>query len=245
MSKLDWFTILVIAVCVLAIGALIWNAKNLYQDTNKQAANTDISEDYVDSDADNDVEETYDLNIDGDGDGDNGISTEGTAGGSSAIQYDSDVAREAAEADAEEARMAEREAAEEAAEMARNSSSGAESGRINTNTSPSSGDSNDNGISSKSSSATTGSSTAARSRAASASEGKYMVLIGSYTQMISAERMLRSVRSKGYRSARIEKFNNGKYARVLVDRRKTLNSARDLQAELVSDGFRDIQIKEK
>ncbi len=238
MSKLDWFTILVIAVCVLAIGALIWNAKNLYQDTNQQSANTDISEDYVDREsAGDDVDETYDINVDGDGDGDNGISTEGTAGGSSAIQYDSDVAREAAEADAEEARMAEREAAEEAA-RARSGGSGAESGRINTNTSPSSG--NDNGISSKSSS-----STATRSRAASSTEGKYMVLIGSYTQMISAERMLRSVRSKGYRSARIEKFNGGKYARVLVDRRKTLNSARDLQAELVSDGFRDIQIKEK
>lgn len=246
MSKLDWFTILVIAVCVLAIGALIWNAKNLYQDTNQQSANTDISEDYVDSEAGNDVDETYDINVDGDGDGDNGVNANGAAGGGSTIQYDSDVAREAAEADAEEARMAEREAAEEAARV-KNGGSGAESGRINTNTSPSNGNGSNNGISSKSSTSSNAgsSSTAARSRAASSSEGKYMILIGSYTQMISAERMLRSVRSKGYRSARIEKFNGGKYARVLVDRRKTLNSARDLQAELVSDGFRDIQIKEK
>jgi len=242
MSKLDWFTILVIAVCVLAIGALIWNAKNLYQDTNKNSANTDISEDYVDT-AQDDVEETYDIDVDGDGDGDNGANTNGAAnGGGGAISYDSDVAREAAEADAEEARIAEREAAEEAARV-RNS--GGESGRINTNTSPSSGD---NGISSNSGGSSTSgnSSTAARStQTASSSNGRFMVLIGSYTQMISAERMLRSVRTKGYRSARIEKFNNGKYARVLVDRRKTLSSARDLQAELMDDGFRDIQIKEK
>lgn len=245
MSKLDWFTILVIAVCVLAIGALIWNAKGL-MDNNKKAEQTERSEDYVDKDAESDIDENYDINMDGDGDGDNGINSNGSAGGSSVIQYDSDVAREAAEADAEEARMAEQEAAEEAAAIARNSSSGAESGRINTNTSPSSENSGDNGISSKSATSTTSSSsTAARTRTASSSEGKYMVLIGSYTQMISAERMLRSVRSKGYRSAKIEKFNNGKYARVLIDRRKTLNSARDLQAELVSDGFRDIIIKEK
>jgi len=232
MSKLDWFTILVIAVCVLAIGALIWNAKNLYQDTNNKPANTDISEDYTDT-ADNDIEATYDINVDGDGDGDNGVNTNSSAGGSSAIHSDSDIAREAAEADAEEARIAEREAAEEAARV--NNSGGSESGRINTNTSPSS---RDNGIATNSPSSTS-------TRAVSTSEGNFMVLIGSYTQMISAERMLRSVRSKGYRSAKIEKFNNGKYARVLVDRRKTLNSARDLQAELMDDGFRDILIKEK
>ena len=237
MSKLDWFTILVIAVCVLAIGALIWNAKNLYQDTNNAAANTDISEDYVDT-AKDDIEETYDVNVDGDGDGDNGVNTNGAADGGSAISYDSDVAREAAEADAEEARMAEREAAEEASRVRNN---GSESARINTNTSPSSAG-GENGISTKSGGS---GSTTGRAQPSSAAVGKYMVLIGSYTQMISAERMLRSVRSKGYRSARIEKFNGGKYARVLVDRRKTLNSARDLQAELMDDGFRDIQIKEK
>lgn len=238
MSKLDWFTILVIAVCVLAIGALIWNAKNLYQDTNKQTADTDISEDYTDTAADDD-ETTYDINVDGDGDGDNGINANGAAGNGSTIQYDSDVAREAAEADAEEARMAEREAAAEAAAEGRDNST---SNRINTNTSPNS-NSNSNSISSNP--ATNSSSNGGSTRATRTSEGNYMVLIGSYTQMISAERMLRSVRSKGYRSAQIEKFNNGKYARVLVDRRKTLNSARDLQAELVSDGFRDIIIKEK
>ncbi|MGK0365372.1 MAG: cell division septation protein DedD [Saprospiraceae bacterium] len=235
MSKLDWFTILVIAICVLAIGALIWNAKNLYQETNRKPGATDISEDYTDTSVD-DVNETYDINVDGDGDGDgdgdNGVNTNSTAGGGNAIQYDSDIAREAAEADAEEARMAEREAAAKG--------NGSESDRINTNTSPSSDNS---GISTKS---TSNSSSETRStQVAKTSEGKFMVLIGSYTQMISAERMLRNVRSKGYRSAKIEKFNHGKYARVLVGRRKTLNNARDLQAELLDDGFRDIQIKEK
>lgn len=234
MSKLDWFTILVIAVCVLAIGALIWNAKNLYQDTDS-ITDTDISEDYTDI-TENDAKETYDIDVDGDGDGDNGVNTNSSAGGGSAIKYDSDVAREAAEADAEEARMAEKEAAEQAAR-----SNNSESGRINTNTSPS----NVNSGISTNSNATNSSDAASRTQATTNSEGAFMVLIGSYTQMISAERMLRSVRSKGYRLAQIEKFNYGKYARILVDRRATLNSARDLQAELLGDGFRDIQIKEK
>lgn len=245
MSKLDWFTTLVIAVCVIAIGALIWNAKNLVQSNNKESAELDLSENHTDAGiAAGDLDETYDINLDGDKDGDNGANTNGAADGSSTISYDSDVAREAAEADAEEARMAEREAADLAREAAKvPSGDNATSQRINTNTSP---NSNNSGISAKSVPSTTNSSsTSSSARAARTSEGKFLVLIGSYTQMISAERMLRSVRSKGYRSAQIEKFNNGKYARVLVDKRKSLNSARDLQAELVSDGFRDIIIKEK
>jgi len=233
MSKLDWFTILVIAVCILAIGALIWNAKNLYQGS-KNPADTEISENFNDGETDLGEDDEYDVNIDGDADGDNAVTTNGTSSGNAdgTINYDSDIAREAAEADAEEARMAEREAAEAAARE-----NSAVSERINTNTSPSSQSGINNGGNS--------SATAARRAATSSSKGAFMVIIGSYRAMVSAERMLRSVKAKGYGEARIKKFDNGTFARVLVGRRKSLNSARDLQAELVSDGFKDVIIMGK
>lgn len=226
MSKLDWFTILVIAVCVLAIGALIWNAKNLWQDS-KSNGNPEISEDYVDPSAD-DTDE-YEINIDGDADGDDAPNDAGgiSDGNNSTIQYDTDRP----EADAEEARIAQAEA-EAAAAAERERRNGAVSERINTNTSPSNG--ND-----------AAGTNPARTRAVSSQDvptGNYMVLIGSYTQRVSAERMRAQLKAKGYRNARIEYFNGTKYARVLVGHDASRDSALDLQAELMKDGFRDILI---
>ena len=216
MSKLDLMTIIIIAVCVIAIGALIWNAKNLMQSDSSDSI-TDISENYNDPTIAQDDAEEYEIDIDGDADGDNGNNTSGDAGG---IGYDSDIARQAAEADAEEARIA---AAEEAARQ------GATTQRINTNTSPSN--------------ANTGSNTSARTSAVT--QGRYMVVVGSYSQMASAKRMQGMLTRKGYRNTSIELFNGGKFARVLVGRTGSLSAAEDLQADLVADGFRDILIQEK
>ncbi len=229
MSKLDLMTIIIIAVCVLAIGALIWNAKNL-MDSTPQQQNTDLSEDYTDAESDDiytDDTDEYEIDIDGDADGDNGKSNVGDAGG---IGYDSDIARQAAEADAEEARIA---AAEEAARQ------GAVTERINTNTSPK------NNTTTGSDNRTSGSSNAATTSGTTRSQGRYLVVVGSYKQMASAKRMQNILRSKGYDDTSIELFNGGKFARVLVGRRSSLSAAEDLQADLVGDGVRDVLIQEK
>lgn len=216
MSKLDWFTILVIAVCVLAIGALIWNMKGLLGDGQQQ---TDVSENYEDGDLSEDADDTYDINIDGDEDGDDGAVTDSEGGVNSAentgetINYDLEDS-ETPESTTVADRSSDTDVATE--------DGGAVSRRINTNTSPSNNRSDSD-----------------------VDSGRFMVIVGSYKQMASAERMQRILKTKGYRDARIELFDNGTFARVLVGRSTSYAGAQDIQADLLADGFRDILIQEK
>ncbi len=67
-------------------------------------------------------------------------------------------------------------------------------------------------------------------------EGRYMVLAGSFTQRANADRLVKKLRSKGYENARVELFDRGKYAVILVDRFDNLDEARELQQRLKADG---------
>jgi cell division protein FtsN len=67
---------------------------------------------------------------------------------------------------------------------------------------------------------------------AAAPAGKYMVIAGSYKEMRFAKEMLAKIRKMGYRKARIEKFNRGTYATVLVDRFYSEKPARKMVADL-------------
>lgn len=224
MSKLDWFTILVIAVCVLAIGALIWNMKGLLG--SGQKANTEISEDYTDPEISDSDSETYDINIDGDADGDNGISDNepNSSGEAGSISTQTGTPREVNEYDLND-NESNTDTGIEVDNRSENDSqsegsSGAISQRINTNTSP-----QDVRINKRS--------------------GDYMVIVGSYKQMTSAERMKKMLRSKGYRDTEIELFDNGSYARVIVGRYSDYDSAIDLQADLIADGFKDLIVQQQ
>ncbi len=72
---------------------------------------------------------------------------------------------------------------------------------------------------------------------AESNEGNYLVLAGSFTLRANAEKFAKTLRAKGYSSARVEIFNRGKYAVVLVDRFNNLDEARDLQQRLKADGI--------
>ena len=87
MSKLDWFTILVVGVCIAAILYLLYNMTNLFNNKN-QEADTDSSTEFVD-DAPSTDDDIYDedTNIGGIGDeemgdnsSDNGYNDEGESG---------------------------------------------------------------------------------------------------------------------------------------------------------------------
>lgn len=67
--------------------------------------------------------------------------------------------------------------------------------------------------------------------------GRYLVLAGTYRQMANAERALRNMKSKGYTNARIELFDKGTYAVILVDRFDDIQKARELQRRLKGDGI--------
>jgi cell division septation protein DedD len=62
--------------------------------------------------------------------------------------------------------------------------------------------------------------------------GKYMVIAGSYKEIRFAKEMLAKIRKMGYRKAQIEKFNRGAYATILVDRFYSEKPARKMVADL-------------
>lgn len=72
---------------------------------------------------------------------------------------------------------------------------------------------------------------------ASASAGRYMVIAGSFKEMSRAKEQLRRVQKLGYNTARIEKFNRGTYASVLVDRFDQDSQAKALMNTLKSKGL--------
>ncbi|GAB4255596.1 MAG: hypothetical protein Kow0027_22390 [Saprospiraceae bacterium] len=76
------------------------------------------------------------------------------------------------------------------------------------------------------------------------SEGKYMVLAGSFQQRANADKLVKQLKGKGYTNARVEIFDRGKYAVVLVDRFDNLDDARELQQRLKADGV-DCYVKLK
>ena len=49
-------------------------------------------------------------------------------------------------------------------------------------------------------------------------DGEYLVVAGSFRQMINAEKELRKLKGMGYDNASIGKFNNSTYASLIVDR---------------------------
>lgn len=74
-------------------------------------------------------------------------------------------------------------------------------------------------------------------RPASYDEGQYMVLAGSYRQQVNAENQVKKLKSNGFENARVAKFNNSTYAVALVDRFANVSDARMLVSELRNRGF--------
>lgn len=66
------------------------------------------------------------------------------------------------------------------------------------------------------------------------SEGDYMVLAGSFSIRENADNHVNNLKKLGYNNARVEVFDRGSYAVVLVDRFETESAARKLIAELKS-----------
>ncbi len=103
-------------------------------------------------------------------------------------------------------------------------------------------------------SATTGGGTAAEpvteptpapaARATDYSDGRYMVLAGSFRQKSGAEDRARTLRQAGFANARTEIFNGGAFAVVLVDRFSSLSAANKLSGQVKAKGY-DAFVKEQ
>lgn len=69
-----------------------------------------------------------------------------------------------------------------------------------------------------------------------ASSGDYLVIAGSFRQRMNAELQATRLRNMGFNNARIELFNRGAYAVVLVDRFSEIADAQTLANELSAKG---------
>ncbi len=67
--------------------------------------------------------------------------------------------------------------------------------------------------------------------------GDYLVVAGTFRQMINAEQELAKLKNKGYDNASIAKFNNSAYASLIVDRFNTSAEAKQYVKSLKSKGM--------
>jgi len=78
-----------------------------------------------------------------------------------------------------------------------------------------------------------------------APSGEYLVLAGSFRYMDHAETAARQLRKKGYSGAKVELFNRGAFANVLVDRFSSYDEAQALVVQLRNDGVYDAYVHRK
>lgn len=68
------------------------------------------------------------------------------------------------------------------------------------------------------------------------SNGRFLVIAGTFEKMINAESQAKNLRKKGYQYASVEIFDRGKFALILVDRFTNMAEAENLAKKLKADG---------
>ena len=202
MSKLDYVTIAIVGICIMAILFLVYKMTNVFNN-DKQADQTEISADSVETEDD----AVYDYEIDETVD-----STEASAPAGNAASDKSATTKPATTSvPADKAETSASDTPSEDDVVAPVDKT--------TNKKP----------------ASSASDTAEKT---TYSEGKYMVLAGSFTQKASAEAQVKKLKKMGYENAHLEIFDRGKYAVVLVDRFSNMAEAERLVKKLSGDGVK-------
>jgi len=199
MSRLDWFTIAVVGICILAIAFLLWKTSDLInkEDSLLENSGTEITTGDGSNFDDDDVFTDETIEPDNFDDNDDMANEDNEAvaskDGESSEGYatDDDEDMDDSESGMEESMEDE------------------ESTRVNT--SPSAN--------------------------AYSSGGDFMVVAGSFAQMINAENMVKNLQKKGFASAEVGKFNAGKYATALAGRFDSQAEAQALVSELKGQGI--------
>ena len=91
---------------------------------------------------------------------------------------------------------------------------------------------------------TSGNSTASVEEYGSSPDGIYMVVAGTYRQMINAETELKKLKRLGYENATIAKFNNSTYASLIVNRFSSSAAAYKYRDALKAKGM-DVYVHRK
>lgn len=205
MSKLDYVTIAIVGICIMAILFLVYKMTNVFKE-GKQTEKTEIAADSVETEA----EDVYDYEIDESVDSTGSTSSKGNAvSDQTTATKPATTSVPAEKAETSAANTKGEDEIEDAVEEA----TGVKS------TKPS-----------KSSAGEEASSTYAG--------GKYMVIAGSFKIKESADKTVAKLKKLGYENARVELFDHGKYAVVLVDRFDNMAEAERLVKKLGGDSVK-------
>lgn len=195
MSKLDYVTIAIVAVCILAIVFFVYKMTDLFGD---QTGTTNIE---TVSDPVETEDDVYDPSVEDSDETEEDLNEEETG---------------TADSDQENAPATNDEDLEEEEE--------------NLDASTSEGEDDDEEDSSSDDSASP--------EPSYGSTGKYMVIAGTYAKKDNANQAVNRLKRLGYDNARVEIFDRGKYALVMVDRFSTMSSAERLITSLKKDGVK-------
>jgi cell division protein FtsN len=204
MSKLDYVTIAIVGICIMAILFLVYKMTNVFKG-DKPMDKTEIAADSVEIE-DGDV---YDYEID-----ENVDSTGATKGNATTDQTTTtkpsttDATTGKAESSADDAPS--EDDVDDAIKEATGSKSNTKTGTPDSDT----------------------------AEKATYSEGKYLVLAGSFSKKALAESQVKKLNKMGYDNARVELFDRGKYAVVLVDRFDNMADAERLVKKLSGDSVK-------
>lgn len=211
MSRLDIITIAIVVVCLAALGYLVYKIAGLYK---TEEPTSSVAEGYG-NDAAVD-EQTYT-------DWDDEVNAAGD-------DVDLDDDELGSYADTDETSTTDGTSSYDQSEM----DSGTDVAE--TGASDEAEDETDNS-SSASNSGSSSSSTATATQSTPRSTGRYMVIAGSYRQRTNADNQVAKLRKMGYDQARVELFDRGSYAVVLVNRFNAYGDAKRLVSELSGKGI--------
>lgn len=215
MSRLDWFTILIVGICVIALGFLVYKTVQLMGNDRPDLPRTEISE----SDDDrNEHQMAYES--------------------SGSAQSDDTPAPAADDQDLDDDELPYNPEEVEAP-------SSAETTKPTATRTEKAADAGSSG--SQARTQPTASSTTTPKGGTPTSynnSGAFMVVAGSFSMRHNAETQVKKLKKIGYDNARVEIFNGGALATVLVDRFDDYDRAKRLANELKGKGV-DSFVKEK
>ena len=208
MSRLDMITIAIVVICLAALGYLVYKIAGLYK-TEEPA--TPLTEAYGNDDTPD--EQTYT-------DWDDEVAASGD-------DVDLDDDELGSYADTDEGRLTDGSGSYNEDELDKGTD-------IAEETDDEPAESTSSSASSGGSSSSSGSSaTAARA----SSSCRYMVIAGQFRQRSNADSYAAKLRGMGYNNTKVELFDRGSYAVVLVDRFDSYGSAKRLVDELTGKGI--------
>lgn len=211
MSRLDYVTIAIVAVCVAALIYLIYMTTNLIGDSGEPETATEATTPAGNEDAGDD---TYYFNDEGKVAGDEpGAGTDdaspATSGNTSDYEYQNSQGTDKG-----------------------GTSSSSSTAAAST---PDEMDTSSPAATEEEYTSRSGSTTSSSGSASTAS-GPYLVIAGTFKEKANAEVMERKLEGLGYSNASLEPFDRGAYTVVLVDRFGSVNDAKALVSELKGKG---------